>query len=143
MGLIYHIQRARLHRANLWSFQIVFLTIPFVLKTSWPHDFVFLPFTQALIAWELLERDKEASWTNTAGMQNQVNKRSHSSMIVTIFLLVPSIVFSNIVFFNLFSDFSRYGFFGFLFWANLLLLVVLYMQLLPPALRMVRQSADN
>jgi len=135
MGLIFLVQRARLRHADLWSFQLVFLTIPFVLKTSWPHDFVFLSFTQALLVWRLLEGEKAAPGSDTAG------KRSHSSAYpraraaVTFLLLLPSIVFSNIVFFILFGDFSRYGFYGFLFWANLLLLMALYVQLLPPALR--------
>jgi hypothetical protein len=142
MGLILLVQRARLRHAHLWSFQLVFLTIPFVLKTSWPHDFVFLSFTQALLAWRLLG-EKEAPGTAAAG------KRSYSSVcgeralcaraIVKWFLLLVSIVFSNIVFFNLLGDFSGYDFYGFLFWANLLLLVVLYLELLPPALRRIRQ----
>jgi hypothetical protein len=134
MGLIFLIQRARLRFADLWSFQIVFLTIPFVLKTSWPHDFVFLPFTQTLMVWWLLEGKKAAPGTDTAG------KRSHVPAAVTFFFLLLSIVFSNIVFFNLFGNFTRYGFFGFLFWANLLLLMALYVQLLPPSLRRVQQS---
>jgi heme exporter protein D len=54
---------------------------------------------------------------------------------VTFFLLLSSIVFSNIVFFNLFGDFIRYGFYGFLFWANLLLLMASYLHLLPHAVR--------
>jgi hypothetical protein len=54
MGLVFLVQRARLRDADLWSFQLLFLTIPFVLKTSWVHDFVFLPFTQALLARWLL-----------------------------------------------------------------------------------------
>jgi hypothetical protein len=52
---------------------------------------------------------------------------------------LPSVVLSNIVFFNLFGDFTRYGFYGFLFWANLLLLIALYVQLLPPALRQIQK----
>jgi hypothetical protein len=67
MGLIFLVQRARLGNADLWSFQLVFLTIPFVLKTSWPHDFVFLSFTQAFLVWKLLEEEKAAPGTDTAG----------------------------------------------------------------------------
>jgi hypothetical protein len=122
MGLVFLVQRARLGKADLWSFQLVFMTIPFVLKTSWPHDFVFLPFTQALLVWHLLEGD-------AAG------KRPRARTAVTFILLLPSIFFSNIVFFNIFGDFTRYGFYGFLFWANLLLLIASYVQLLPSALR--------
>ena len=57
---------------------------------------------------------------------------------VTLFLLLPSIIVSNIVFFNLIGDRLRYGFLGFLFWADLLLLIASYVELLPPALRRIR-----
>jgi hypothetical protein len=151
MGLLFLVQRARLRHADLWSFQVLFLTIPFILKTSWAHDFVFLSFTQALLAWRLLEGEKAAPRTDTA------KKRSHASAwreraprartAVTFFLLLVSIVFSNIVFFNLLGSFPRYGFFAFLFWADVLLLIALYVVLLPPALRRLRVppccSVDN
>ncbi|MFC2146586.1 glycosyltransferase family 87 protein [Acidobacteriota bacterium] len=114
MGLIFLVQRARLRHANLWSFQLVFLTIPFVLKTSWPHDFVFLSFTQAFLVWRLLEGEKPAPGTDTAGKRSHASACPRARTAVTFFLLLPSIVFSNIVFFNLFGDFIRYGFYGFL-----------------------------
>lgn len=57
---------------------------------------------------------------------------------VTVSFLLPSIVFSNIVFFNLFDDPSRYGFYGFIFWANLLLMMALYVEFLPSVLRRSR-----
>jgi len=54
------------------------------------------------------------------------------------FVLLPvSIIFSNIVFLRLFG-FVRYGFLGFLFWADLLLLIASYVLLLPPALQWLR-----
>jgi hypothetical protein len=71
-------------------------------------------------------------------------RRSHASryprvrIAVTGSFLLPSIVFSNIVFFNLFDDFSRYGFYGFIFWANLLLMMALYVEFLPSVLRRSR-----
>ncbi|MFC2161139.1 glycosyltransferase family 87 protein [Acidobacteriota bacterium] len=126
MGLVFLIQRARLRLANLWSFQIVFMTIPFVLKTSWAHDFVFISFTQALLVWWLLEGKKGFKGTDTA-------------KAVTYVLLLLSIVFSNIVFFNVFGDFLRYGYYGFLFWANLFLLIATYIQILPPALSEIQK----
>ncbi len=141
MGLILLVQRARLRHADLWSFQLVFLTIPFVLKTSWPHDFVFLSFTQALLVWQVLEGAKAAPGTDTSGRRSHAIAYPRARAAVTFFLLLPSIVFSNIVFFLLFGNFSRYGFYGFLFWANLLLLMALYVQLLPPALQRVRQPS--
>jgi hypothetical protein len=125
IGLIFLVQRARPHHTDLWSFQIVFMTIPFVLKTSWPHDFIYLPFTQTFLVWHLLEGD-------AAG------QRSRARMAVMFILLLPSIFLSNIVLFNVLGDFTRYGFYGFLFWSNLLLLIAAYVQLLPPALRRPR-----
>jgi hypothetical protein len=142
MGLIFLVQRARLRHADLWSFQLVFLTIPFVLKTSWPHDFVFLSFTQAFLAWRLLEGEKAAPATYTVGNRSHVSawreRAPRARAVVTFLLLLVSIVFTNMVFFNLFGDFYGYSFFGFLFWADLLLLVALYVELLPPALRRFR-----
>ncbi len=139
MGLIFMVQRTRLRHADLWSFQIVFLTIPFILKTSWAHDFVFLSFTQSLLAWRLLEGKKAASETDIAEKRSHKSAYPHLRAALTFFLLLPSIVFSNVVFFNLFGNFMHYGFYGFLFWANLLLLTATYVQLLPPALRRVQQ----
>jgi heme exporter protein D len=58
---------------------------------------------------------------------------------VTFFLVLVSMVLSNMVFFNLLGDFFRYGFYGFLFWSDLLLLMASYVELLPPVLRRRRQ----
>lgn len=124
MGLVFLVQRSRLRGADLWSFQIVFLTIPFVLKTSWPHDFAFLSFTQALLAWRLLEGEEAAR-----------ERLLRGRTAVSIVLLLVSIVFSNVFFFHLVGNFTLYGSSSFLFWANSLLLTALYLQLLPPALR--------
>ena len=112
--------------------------------------FFFLSFTQAFLAWRLLEGEKAGPGTGTPG------KRPHASVwrqrvprvrtAVTFFLLLVSIAFSNIAFFNLLGSFFRYGFFCFLFWANLFLLMASYVELLPPALRRLRaplsRSAD-
>ena len=57
LTLVYRIQRARLTPADLWSFHVLFLNIPFLLGTSWPVDLMFLPFGQALLTWVLLGSD--------------------------------------------------------------------------------------
>jgi hypothetical protein len=143
MGLLFLVQRARLRHADLWSFQLVFLTIPFVLKTSWPHDFVFLSFTQALLAWRLLEGEKETPLADTAGIRSHAGawrgRVPRARSVVTFFLLLVSMALSNIVFFNILGDFFRYGFYAFLFWSNLLLLIASYVELLPHALRQLRE----
>ncbi len=123
LGLIYLIQRARLPQASLWSFQIVFLTVPFVLKTSWETDFVFLPFTQALLLWRLRTKGSTDSTDQTAP-----NRRS-----TLMALIVISIVFSTIFFFHLLGTFVGYGSVALLFVANLLVLIVLYTELMPEA----------
>ncbi|MCP4247483.1 MAG: DUF2029 domain-containing protein [bacterium] len=142
MGLLFLVQRARLRHADLWGFQLVFLTIPFVLKTSWPIEFIFLSFTQALLAWRLLEGRQAAPGTDTEGRPSRASswreRIPHRRAAVAFFLLLASIVLSNIVFFSLFGDPYSYGFYGFLFWADLLLLAALYLELLPLALRRLR-----
>ena len=43
------IQRRRIHGETVLSAIALFLSIPFVILTSWPHYFVFLPFCQAAL----------------------------------------------------------------------------------------------
>ena len=59
-------------------------------------------------------------------------------MVLTVLLFI-SIALSNIVVFNFFGDFFSYGFWGFLFWASLSLLIASYWVLLPTALRQLRK----
>ena len=127
MGLVFFVQRARLHKANLWSVHILFLSIPFILPTSWPVDLVYLPFGQSLLTWMILEGDKTLSWRHPLPARK-----------VAALLLLASIIISNIVFFNLIGNRIIYGSVGFIFWADLLLLVVSYMELLPSPLRQIR-----
>jgi Glycosyltransferase family 87 len=148
IGLIFLVQRARLPHADLWSLQLLFLTIPFVMPTSWPVDLVFLPFTQALLAWQLLEGDGATSGSAAGENLNRQfvrRLRAHPARsAVTISLLILSIILSNIIFFNLVGYRYRYDFSGCLFWANLLLLVASYIEILPPALRRIgAQPADE
>ncbi|MGB5531373.1 MAG: glycosyltransferase 87 family protein, partial [Ignavibacteriaceae bacterium] len=138
LALLFLVQRARLSHANIWSFQILFLTIPFILKTSWAHDFFYLPFVQTLLAWRLLGGEENAAVKYTGGkltyLTTWLKRTSPLRVNVMFFLLLPSILVSNVFFFNFFDNFFGYGFIGFLFWANLLLLIATYMELLPPAL---------
>ena len=131
-GLVFLIQRARLPHANLWSVHILFLSIPFILPTSWPVDLVYLPFGQALLAWKILELDKIRSW------RHLLPPRKVSSL-----LLLASIVISNIVFFNSIGDRVAYGTVGFIFWADLLLLVASYMEFTPSTLRQIHITSTS
>ena len=126
LELLYLFQRARLPHAGLWSFHILFLTIPFVLMTSWPADLVYLPFAQSLLIWQILKKEE-----------------TPTLRAIATFLIVPSIIVSNIVFFNLLGNSGVYGSVGFIFWANLLLLLASYMELLPSALRQIRTKTSG
>lgn len=130
VGLVFLVQRARLPDANLWSVHILFLSVPFVFPTSWPVDLVYLPFAQALLVWKILEGDNTLSW-----------KHPFPARKVASLLLLVSIVISNIVFFNLIGDRIAYGSVGFVFWTDLFLLAVSYMELLPIALRQIRVTS--
>jgi len=132
MGLVYLVQRTRLPHANLWSFHILFLSIPFVLMTSWPVDQVYLPFAQTLLAWQLL-----------GGKGVVQEKQSLPMRAVAMLLLLTSTIVSNIVFFNHIGGRFGYGYYGFIFWADLLLLVISYIELLPSALRKVMKERDG
>lgn len=137
MGFIHLIQRARLRLATVWSFQLVFLSIPFVLKSSWPHDFIFLPVAQGLLAWWLIDGDRVVLGTNTSSARHDGSKPARARATVMT-LLILSIVISNIVFFNAFGVFVGYSLCAFLFWSNLMLLLATYIVLFSPALRRIR-----
>lgn len=143
LGLIWLVLRARLPHADLWSLHILFLTIPFLLKTSWPVDLVYLPFGQALLAWWLLEGSR-LNRGNPApgevGGQAAGKMRLTPARAASMLLLLASIVLSNIVFFYLVGDHLLYGSTGFVFWADLLLLLASYIVVLPIALRQPQLS---
>jgi hypothetical protein len=170
MGLLLLVQRARLRHAGLWSFQLVFLTIPFALKTSWPHDFVYLTFAQALLAWRLVWGEKGVAGSDNTGSDTLKTKSPVSgsgkaeerniggeippaaaviirsprtSAALITFLLLPSIIFSNIVFFNIIDNFPGYGALGFLFIANMLLLIAMYIEFLPGAVQRLRERQKS
>ncbi|MBE7433208.1 MAG: DUF2029 domain-containing protein [Anaerolineales bacterium] len=126
-GLVYCIQRARLPHANLRSFHILFLTVPFVLLTSWPVDLVYISFAQGLLAWQLVEEQKVI----------------RASRITSSILLLASIIISNIVFFNLLGNRNLYGSSGITFWSNALLLAASYVELLPIAFRQIRIATNS
>jgi hypothetical protein len=132
MGLIYGIQHARLPHTDLWCFHLIFLSVPFFLMASWPVDLVYLPFGQALLAWKILEGNTASSW-----------RHSLPARKVASFLLLVSIIISNIVCFNLIDDNTLYGSVGFICWADLLLLVVSFIELLPSVLRQIRVRQEG
>jgi uncharacterized membrane protein len=126
--LVYFVQRTRLSHANLWSVHLLFLSIPFFLKTSWPVDLVYISFAQAFLSWQI-----------TAGKSaypDAPRKQLTSGILLT--LVIISIGLSNMVTFHLIGDHEIYGFLGFIFWADLLCLVASYILLIPLGLSFAR-----
>jgi len=139
LTLVYLIQRRRLVRADLWSFHVLFLNIPFLLGTSWPVDLVFLPFAQTLLAWALLDAnglpseggEAPAPEAQRPGWRALGPKRAVAAGL----LVLVSILLSNVVLFNIIGDREVYGSLGLVFWADALCLIVTYILLLPQVLR--------
>ncbi len=139
LALVYQIQRRRLPRADLWSFQVLFLNIPFLLGTSWPVDLVFLPFAQTVLAWALLDAnglpsgggEAPAPEAHSPGWRALGPRRAMPAAL----LACSSILFSNVVLFNLIGDRIVYGSLGFVFWADALCLIATYIVLLPAVRR--------
>ncbi len=132
LALVYWIQRAGLLRSNLWSAAVLFLTVPFVLGTSWPVDLVPMSFVQAFLLTAILNGD-----TAILPGTGQDRSRTHlrTPRLAAAGMLVRfSMLFSNIVLFNFIGDRTTYGSFAFVFWADALLLITIYL-LLVPAIR--------
>jgi len=88
----------------------LFLSTPFLVKTSWPHYFVYLPFCQAVFLNHLIP----VSGTH----------RPWPTLLCAVTLC--SMALSSVFVFNLFPDWSQYSARGMLFIANALLLGPLY-----------------
>ncbi|MBM3123761.1 MAG: DUF2029 domain-containing protein [Chloroflexi bacterium] len=95
-----------------WSFLFVFTSIPFVVPTSWSHYFVFLPAFQA--------------WAVFA-----IDRGGRVLAILKYFILFVSIVLSNGLYYLSFEKRELYAFGGFVFWADLLLMIVACLEWIP------------
>jgi Glycosyltransferase family 87 len=133
LALLYRVQHIGMRHANLWSAGLLFLTIPFLLGTSWPVDLVPLSFSQAFVATAILLRD-ETAVQGEAPARNHIWPLPMPNAIAGLLILL-SMALTNIVFFNIFGDRTVYGGLGFVFWADALLLVAVYVLLLPAACR--------
>jgi hypothetical protein len=104
------------------AFVFLFASIPLVVETSWPHYFVFLPFCQATV-YALLQRAPRRA--RRAGLA----------------LLVPSMVLSSAVFFQVLGDWRQYSRWGVLLLADGLLLLAADVHL--RALRLGHKAATS
>lgn len=110
--------------ASTWAFVVLSLTLPLIVYTSWPHYFVYLPFCQVFL-WREIARGGAAA-------------RRRALKIGL--LIVPSIVASSVILFNIlahsrfnlegaFRTRAIYAFWGCLVVADLLLLLASHLEL--------------
>ena len=92
------------------SMVAIFLSIPFIIKTSWPHYFAYLPLCQVAVFSYFISRFRVSDLREKA-----LNA-----------LPVLSMLCSSIFLFNIFPDWRMYNSYGMLFISNFLLLIALY-----------------
>lgn len=97
-----------------WAFFLLFVSLPFVLETSWSHYFVYLPFCHVFLFAALRGR-------NGGGGRGELWLKA----IQYLFLGV-SMVLASIFFFNFIGRWYAFALDGYLFFSNLLLLIVFY-----------------
>lgn len=110
-GIIYLLIRNKVQEEMVLAFVLLFTSIPFLVDTSWPHYFVYLPFCQIVVG-RLLWQD-----------ENTVVKAS-----TTLLFFIPSVILSSTIFFIWIDDHAVYNRFASLFFANLLMLLLTYLR---------------
>jgi len=98
-----------------WSLLLLFTTIPFLVPTSWPHYFAYLPAIQLFACVEIL------------GERAGSGARLKSLLV----WVIPSVLASNILLFNAIGDWQLYSQYGLLFLSNALMAGFSYSRLLP------------
>jgi len=107
--LIFRLTRGSDRDERWWAFFLLFVSLPFVLETSWSHYFVYLPFCHVFLFAALRGRNG-GFWLKA---------------IQYLFLGV-SMVSASIFFFNFIGRWYAFADDGYLFFSNLLLLIVFY-----------------
>jgi len=117
-ALLWTLQRSKVSGECVLSLVLLFLSLPLVVKTSWPHYFSYLPFCQvAILAHLLSDRRGAGGWRR-------------GLLVLPLFSIACSSVFA----FDAFPRWQVYNGLGMLFVANLLLLVCIYLVVLLKAL---------
>ncbi len=110
MAFIWLMQKQDRRDNYLLSLLLTFLSLPFIIKTSWPHYFSYLPFCQIAILVYL----------------RSPSSKAHLIKNVLRILSLLSIACSSIPVFTFFPNWESYNAYGMLFIANLLLLASVY-----------------
>lgn len=108
--MVWVFQRRTSGEKHALSLAVIFLSIPFVIKTSWPHYFVYLPLCQAAVF------SYYASSFRTLDLWG---------MVLAGFSLA-SMMLSSVFVFNLFRSWVIYNSYAMLLLADVLLLIAVY-----------------
>ena len=112
LALIYRLLRNQIYRCDLLAFQLLSLSLPFLLQTSWPHYFAYLPFAQLLMLLISIEKLRDN------------HPPSHWWFgCIAIILASTSIIFSSVIFMSFFPNWISYSSKGFLFFSDAVLLL--------------------
>lgn len=103
--------------AVLWAAALALLSIPFMLRTSWPHYFAYLPFVQLLVARDLAAHPP-------ASLSRSIEWSG----------LVLSLLLGNVLAFALTPGWKAYGQWGCPFFANAVVWLVAWARLVPKIL---------
>lgn len=109
-AFIWRARRTSSPDASALSLALVFTATPFLVATSWPHYFVYLPFCQAAVLTGIFRRLRDSRTARLAWS---------APVVVSIFL-------ACVPFFLIFPTWRAFQEKGFLFLSNVLLLPPLY-----------------
>jgi hypothetical protein len=115
------IVRATWQEADHWHLTILFLILPFFTETSWPHYFVYLPFVQVFLLWQLWQQSWR--WRLFGGL-----------------VLLTSAVLASMPYFGWLNDRQSYARSGTLFWVDFMLFLLVMALILPRIWRQYRQG---
>ncbi len=109
--LLFLLVRRKVKHEVYWSATLLFTIVPMVVKTSWVHYFVFLPLVHVFL-YVLVIRSRWPLWGKTSACAA---------------FLFPSVMLTNIFFFERFHPDAYYGG-GYVFLSVALLIPVMYLQ---------------
>ena len=107
--IIYRMIRGGNREEVSWVMFLLFVSLPFILETSWSHYFVYLPFCHVMLVKVFQKDTGNPVWR-----------------VMYYTLLTVSILCASIFLFNLVGKWYFFAHSGFLFFSNLLVLILFY-----------------
>lgn len=114
--IVNRLARRSRQEGTIWSFLLLFGCMPFVVESSWPHYFCWLPFCQALLALSFVHRRIGAA---------------DAAMILL--LLVPSILTSSMFYLHLPGGWQFMHRHGLMLLSNTLMMILTWLRM--PSIR--------